>query len=349
MKKQHRMQCYAAPLEGITGYIYRNAHHKFFGGADKYFTPFITPKPKKGLNTREKNDILPEHNKELPVVPQILTNKAEDFIKVAQKIEELGYKEVNLNLGCPSGTVVSKKKGSGFLSDLDGMKNFFDEVFSKVNIDVSVKTRLGMDEPGEIKELIALYNQFPISEVIIHARVREDYYKKPVNHEAFAEGFSLSEHPVCYNGDIFTAKDAAMLTEKFPEVSAIMVGRGMIANPQLTEIFGCEMNLNSAVLKEIVCVDRLASQTDMSLDSTLLKEIEPDYVRWKAFLDELCFGYEHIMSGGRNVLFKLKEVWSYMIPFFPESERYGKKIKKAKTVTEYQAIVNALFREVGVH
>lgn len=326
MEKQQKVQCYAAPLEGITGYIYRNAHHKFFQGVDKYFTPFVTPKPKKGLNTREKNDIAPEHNENIPVVPQILTNKAEDFIKVAGMMEELGYKEVNLNLGCPSGTVVSKKKGSGFLSDLEGMERFFDEVFSKVDIAVSVKTRLGMERPEEVRALMALYNQFPISEVILHARVREDYYKKPVNHEAFGEALSLSEHPVCYNGDLFRSQDIDNLTAKFPTIKAIMLGRGMIANPQLTEAF---------------------YQGEMSL-THICTEQELDYVRWKAFLDELCYGYEHIMSGGRNVLFKLKEVWSYMISFFPEGERYGKKIKKAKTVAEYQIIVNALFREAGV-
>ena len=163
MEKQHKVQCYAAPLEGITGYIYRNAHQHIFQGVDKYFTPFVTPKPKKGLNTREKNDIAPEHNKNIPVVPQILTNKAADFIKVAGMMEELGYKEVNLNLGCPSGTVVSKKKGSGFLADLEGMKYFFDEVFSQVNIEVSVKTRLGVENPDEVIDLMNIYNAFPIS------------------------------------------------------------------------------------------------------------------------------------------------------------------------------------------
>ena len=326
MAEYQKVQCYAAPLEGITGYIYRNAHHKFFEGVDKYFTPFVTPKPKKGLNTRERNDILPEHNEAMNVVPQILTNKAEDFIKVAGIMEELGYKEVNLNLGCPSGTVVSKKKGSGFLSDLEGMKYFFDEVFSEVKIDVSIKTRLGMERPEEIIDLIKLYNQFPVSEVILHARVREDYYKKPVNHEAFAQGMSISRHPVCYNGDLFTAQDIQSLKKQFPKLKAVMLGRGMIANPQLTEAF-CE--------KEF-------------FDGEVCSEIQPDYMRWKAFVDELCYGYEYIMSGGRNVLFKLKEVWSYMISFFPESEKYGKKIKKAKTVAEYQTIVTALFREAGV-
>ena len=326
MAEYQKVQCYAAPLEGITGYIYRNAHHKFFEGVDKYFTPFVTPKPKKGLNTRERNDILPEHNEAMKVVPQILTNKAEDFIKVAGIMEELGYKEVNLNLGCPSGTVVSKKKGSGFLSDLEGMKYFFDEVFSEVKIDVSIKTRLGMERPEEIIDLMKLYNQFPVSEVILHARVREDYYKKPVNHEAFAQGMSISRHPVCYNGDLFTAQDIQSLKKQFPKLKAVMLGRGMIANPQLTEAF-CEKGF---------------------FDGEVGSEIQPDYMRWKAFVDELCYGYEYIMSGGRNVLFKLKEVWSYMISFFPESEKYGKKIKKAKTVAEYQTIVTALFREAGV-
>ena len=326
MAVYQKVQCYAAPLEGITGYIYRNAHHKFFEGVDKYFTPFVTPKPKKGLNTRERNDILPEHNEAMNVVPQILTNKAEDFIKVAGIMEELGYKEVNLNLGCPSGTVVSKKKGSGFLSDLEGMKCFFDEVFSEVKIDVSIKTRLGMERPEEIIDLMKLYNQFPVSEVILHARVREDYYKRPVNHEAFANGMSISRHPVCYNGDLFTAQDIQSLKKQFPKLKAVMLGRGMIANPQLTEAF-CEKGF---------------------FDGEVGSEIQPDYMRWKAFVDELCYGYEYIMSGGRNVLFKLKEVWSYMISFFPESEKYGKKIKKAKTVAEYQTIVTALFREAGV-
>ena len=161
--------------------------------------------------------------------------------------------------------------------------------------------------------------------MIIHARVREDYYKNPVNYEAFAEGFSQSIHPVCYNGDIFCAQDVQEVTKRFPKLSAVMVGRGMIANPQLTESFDCAGNKSLEFSKKDI-----------------------DYARWKAFLDELCYGYEYIMSGGRNVLFKLKEVWSYMIPLFPECEKYGKKIKKAKTVAEYHTVVNALFREAGV-
>ena len=208
------------------------------------------------------------------------------------------------------------------------MKYFFDEVFSQVNIEVSVKTRLGVENPDEVIDLMNVYNAFPISEVIVHARVREDYYKRPVNQEAFAQCLAISKHPVCYNGDLFTAQDIENLTAKFPDIKAVMLGRGMVADPQLTEVF-CEKEAYG---------DSISVENRQELD----------YVRWKAFLDELCYGYEHIMSGGRNVLFKLKEVWSYMITFFPESEKYGKKIKKAKTVEEYQRIVDSLFREMGI-
>ena len=113
------MEFYFAPMEGITGYIYRNAHQKFFPGMDKYFTPFLSPNENRALNPKEKKDILREHNIDLYVTPQILTNRADFFLRAARELkEEYGYEEVNLNLGCPSGTVVSKGKGAGFLGDL---------------------------------------------------------------------------------------------------------------------------------------------------------------------------------------------------------------------------------------
>lgn len=316
MGEQVKIRCYAAPMEGITGYIYRNAHHRSFYGIDKYFTPFLTPKPKKDLNTREKNDILPGHNRDIPVVPQILTNRADDFIRLAGFLEQQGYEEVNLNLGCPSGTVVAKGKGSGFLAEPEKLGKFFEDIFSSVHVKVSVKTRLGMEDPREIVDLIKLYNEFPISEVIIHARVRNDYYRKPVNREAFRNAVSLSRHPVCYNGDLFTPQDIENFRKEFPEIGCVMLGRGMIANPGLCECISGREN--------------------------------DDRLRWKDFLEEICVGYEEIMSGEKNVLFKMKEIWSYMMYYFPGKEKYGKKIKKAKNLCEYQNAVNALFKEMNV-
>ena len=307
------MKLYAAPMEGITGYVYRNAHHHYFKGIDKYFTPFLTPKKGKGWNSKEKNDILPEHNQGIKVVPQIMTNQAEDFIRIAGQLQEYGYDEVNLNLGCPSGTVVAKGKGCGFLKDTDVLREFFEQVFAKVTVKVSVKTRLGLDDPYEIEELMEVYNQFPLYEVIVHARVHKDFYKKPVNLEAFQKGFLMCCHPVCYNGDIFTVEDYEEFHRIFPAVERVMLGRGLIANPQLAEQISC----------------------GESLDKNL----------WKAFHDEICDGYEEIMSGERNVLFKMKELWNYMIPEFEGAEKMGKKIKKATRLQDYKQIVNLLMEE----
>ena len=307
------MICYAAPMEGITGYRYRNAHHRYFPGIDKYFTPFITPKIKRGVTKREQSDILPENNEGIPLVPQILTRNPEDFLLLAGRLKkEYGYDEVNLNLGCPSGTVVSKGKGSGFLADPDGLRRFFDVIFSgDTGIRISVKTRLGMKEPAEILALMAIYNDFPIHELIIHARVREDMYKRPVNREAFREALAVSRLKICYNGDIFSPEDCRSFAAAFPNVDRVMLGRGLIARPSMAmEIQGGRREL----------------------------------AREEAFLETLCQSYEEIMSGEKNVLFKMKEIWSYMAPGFSEGKRIGKKIKKASCLREYRMLVKDMFQ-----
>ena len=307
------MICYAAPMEGITGYRYRNAHHRYFPGIDKYFAPFITPKIKRGVTKREQSDILPENNVGIPLVPQILTRNPEDFLLLAGRLKkEYGYDEVNLNLGCPSGTVVSKGKGSGFLADPDELRRFFDVIFSRdTGIRISVKTRLGMKEPGEILNLMAIYNDFPIHELIIHARVREDMYKRPVNREAFREALAVSRLRICYNGDIFSPEDCRSFEASFPNVDRVMLGRGLIARPSMA------MEIQGGTR-------------------------EPE--REEAFLETLCQSYEEIMSGEKNVLFKMKEIWSYMAPRFSEGKRIGKKIKKASCLREYRMLVKDMFQ-----
>ena len=311
---EHTKKFYAAPMEGITGYIYRNAHYHYFGGVDKYFTPFLTPKQGKGWTSKEKNDVSPAHNQGICVIPQILTNNAADFLRMAEILKDIGYEEINLNLGCPSRTVVTKGKGSGFLADTEALRRFFDQVFQKSQMKISVKTRLGLENPEEIIELMKIYNEFPIHEVILHARVQKDMYKKPVNKEAFRQAFLLCRHSMCYNGDIFTQEDYRAFSGTFPDVEKIMCGRGLIANPQLSE----EISHPG----EAVVMDR---------------------VRWKAFHDEVCDGYEEIMSGERNVLFKMKELWSYMAEAFPEGKKYTKKIRKAVKLSEYRKISEELF------
>lgn len=313
------MEFYMAPMEGLTGYIYRNAYHACFTPMDQYFTPFITPKEKVGLSSKEVNDILPEHNRGLHVVPQILTNRAEDFLDVAERLRDYGYREVNLNLGCPSGTVVSKHRGAGFLALTEGLNRFLGTVTEQLEangMELSVKTRLGVVSTDEFYDLMDIYNRYRLKQLIIHPRLRTDYYKNTPNWEMFRYGFEHSKNPVCYNGDLFTAKDYQQLIIEYPTLDKVMLGRGLIANPGLTGQI----------------------KTGKPLDKVRLKE----------FHQILYDRYREVISGDRNVLFKMKEIWVSMILVFRDSEKYGKKIKKAQRLSEFEAAVSRVFAELEI-
>ena len=308
------MKYYFAPLEGVTGYIYRNAHQTFFGQIDKYFTPFISPTSNKVFTSRELNDILPEHNQGLPVVPQILTNNAEYFIRTMNELTKFGYDEINLNLGCPSGTVVAKHKGSGFLAQREQLDEFLENIFSKASTKISIKTRIGKDSPDEFYKLIEIFNKYPLEEIIIHPRIQTDFYKNKPNMKVFKDALALSKNPVCYNGDIFNRSHYRKLAEIYPSLDAVMLGRGLIANPALIG----EIKNSHVMDKQIM----------------------------KAFHDEVYAGYQKILSGERNVLFKMKELWFYMIYLFEESDKYAKKIRKTNRLSDYEAIISRLFQEL---
>lgn len=302
-------------MEEITGYVYRNVYRDLFGDIDKYFTPFITPTQKKVLKKKEQKEVDPANNRDMNVVPQILTNQSSQLIDTALYLFELGYHEVNLNLGCPSATVVPKHKGAGFLSDINKLNTFFDEVFSNplFGNDVmrlSVKTRLGLASPDEFPEILEIYNRYPLSEIIIHPRVRSDYYKNRANLEAFCEALETCVHPVCYNGDLFTANDIMTFTAKFPSVDRIMLGRGVVANPGLIR----EIRTG----KKIGCEELFAYE--------------------KALYD----GYTESYGDANNAVYKMKEVWFYLSRMFDNSEKVLKKICKTKHPAAYRAVVEEL-------
>lgn len=307
------MKFYFAPMEGITKYLYREAFEFYFGGIDKYFTPFIAPDKNTCLNKKEIDDIIPEHNKGMVVVPQILTNNAEDFINTANELKKYGYDEVNLNLGCPSGTVVAKKRGSGFLTETEALDRFLDTIFSESDMKISIKTRLGKTAHEEFYELIEIYNKYPMEELIIHPRIQTDFYKNKPDWKVFGETAAISKNPVCYNGDIFTVKDYEKFIEAFPAIDTVMLGRGLIANPGL---------VNYIKKGEV-------------LDKQTLKE----------FHNKVLAGYQELLFGERNILFKMKEFSLYLIFIFSNYEAYEKKIKKSTSLAEYKAAVNSLFRE----
>ena len=185
------MNLYFAPMEGITSYTYRNAHFECFGGSDKYFAPFVVPTANERITLKTLRDLLPENNI-VKVVPQVLGNNWEVFSEFSKKLECLGYDEVNLNFGCPSGTVVKKARGAGILKNLELIDRFLDGAFSNSNIKISVKTRVGFDVHDEFENILKVYNKYPLSELIIHPRVREEYYKGKVSTETFEMAYHKS-------------------------------------------------------------------------------------------------------------------------------------------------------------
>lgn len=310
------MKIYFAPLEGITGYVFRNAYEKYYGGIDKYFTPFISPHTKKLMDSREKRDILPENNKGLTIVPQVLTNKAEGLIDLANQFhEDYGYEEINLNLGCPSKTVTTKGKGSGFLEFPDQMEEFFDRYFKACDVKLSIKTRIGYYELEEAQRLLNLYERFPFEEVIIHPRLGSQMYKGMPNYDVFEEYLGRTKHSLCYNGDINTLEDLQKLDSKWEKCDKFMLGRGLIARPGML----------GGLYK---------------IDEDLMSQEE--WNRFKSFHDELVEGYYAYMCEDRNTLFKMKELWTWWAVMFPGHEKTLKKIKKAATLQEYRSLVASL-------
>lgn len=306
------MKNYMAPMEGVTNYIYRNAYHKFYHPMDKYFTPFISAKPNKRFSDKEIREISPENNKGMYLVPQILANNGDDFLETARILkEEYGYKEVNLNLGCPSGTVTAKGKGAGFLGEPEKLAAFFDKIFSKCDMEISVKTRIGTDYEEDWELLLKIYKRFPLKELIIHPRLLKDYYGNTPRLDAFLKAQDTISVPLCYNGDIFTREDYKRITQSLPKADTFMFGRGLIKTPWLL--------------------------------SMIVTGEKPDKKKFREFHDTLYFQYGEILSGERNVLFRMKELWSYMAPSFTNYEKYAKKIKKAQNLRSYNETVEMLF------
>lgn len=310
------MKIYFAPLDGVTGFIYRNAFADFFGGPDKYFAPFISPCHNPKLKGKEIKDLLPENNHEkVNLVPQIMANNPEYFIKGARQIAEMGYKEVNLNAGCPSGTVVPKGRGAGFLKDTYLMEKFFDEVFSKTDLKISVKTRIGITDSSEFEDIMDVYNKFPFEEVIVHPRTRVQLYGGEPDMDAFDYAYKVSKNSLCYNGNIFTVEDYDKVCSTY-NIDSIMLGRGLLRNPGLIN----EIKGNDAVSKETL----------------------------RAFHDRLYSDFTEEMSSDKHLLNKMIEMWNYLSFMFEEQHKCAKMIRKAQNVYKYEKAVNDIFNNLNV-
>ena len=310
------MNYYFAPLEGITGYIFRNTFEEYFGGIDKWFTAFLSPNQQGGLRTREIEDVLPEHNTGIALVPQILSNHAPSFLMTANRLYEQGYEEINLNLGCPSGTVTAKGKGAGFLGRPQELERFLETIFQGFPGKISIKTRLGVRDTEEFPHLLELYNQYPVSELIIHARVQKDFYKNTPHWDMIAYAEQHANMPICYNGDLFTPQDLRSFHERFPSLDTVMLGRGLLADPCL---------LLRMEGKEQPYIQKIADFHTALLDR-----------------------YQKVMPGDRALLFRMKEHWVYLGCLFADCGKQLKRIRKAQSCADYRKAADDLFSQCEV-
>ena len=305
------MRFYAAPMEGITNRVYRRLREKYFPGAEKVFAPFFSPTADKRLTPREKEELAPENNEGVPLVPQLLVNAAEPFLWALRELRAMGYGEVNLNLGCPSRTVTAKGKGAGLLTDPQRLDRLLDAIFSAAVGPVSVKTRMGTVRYEEFAALAEVYARYPIADLTVHARVLEDQYRRPAAPEALAPYAPLLKAPLCYNGDVFGPAALARVTSLLPEAEAVMLGRGLVGDPGL-------------ILR--------------------LRGGEPEPGACAAFLDELAETYLRLGWSEWAVLCHMKELWVYMGPHYEEGEKLLKRIKKARRLSDYAEAAGELFR-----
>ncbi|MBR5529513.1 MAG: tRNA-dihydrouridine synthase family protein [Oscillospiraceae bacterium] len=300
------MRCYFAPMEGLTDSIYRRLHHKYFPGLDRYYTPFFSPTMHRKLTNREERELPIADALDFTVIPQVLTKVPEDLLWFAAVCKDRGYNELNINLGCPSGTVTAKGKGSGMLADPDQLDRFLDCVFSKATLPISVKTRLGFTDPREFIQLLEIYNQYPICELTIHPRVRKQFYNGAVEIELFDHAVQNSKNPLCYNGNLCSLQDISSFEKKYPTVGAVMLGRALIADPGM------------------VC------------GGTKIDTLEQ-------FHNELLETYTEVFGNARNAMFRMKENWRHLLCNFEESDKLGKRLRKTTDISEYKAITQEIF------
>ena len=307
------MQFYFAPMEGITDSIYRAVHHRHFSGVTQYYMPFISPTVHRTLTPREARELPKADSVPFSAVPQLLTKVSEDFLWAAGVCRDLGYTEVNLNLGCPSGTVTAKGKGSGMLRDTGHLRQFLDDIYAAAPLPISVKTRLGYESPEEFPQLLDIFNDYPIKELTVHPRVRMDFYNGNVHMDAFRHCVAHSKAPVCYNGDLRSLTQIEAIQKEFPQVDSVMIGRGLIGDPGM-----------------------------LTPGGTTAEALE-------AFMEELLERYQVAFGSARNAMFRLKENWHLLAGRFEGSEKLMKRLRKTTDLEEYRSITREIFRTLPLN
>ena len=292
-------------MEGITDATFRRLHAKYFPGVDRYFMPFLSPTIHRTLTHREVRELPRADSVDFVAVPQLLGKNVEDILWAIGVCADQGYDEVNINLGCPSGTVVSKGKGSGMLSDIFALDAFLDAIYAKAVLPVSLKTRIGVNDSENWEKILEIYRDYPVKELTVHPRIRKAFYKGDCDMAAFAKAVAGSPFPVCYNGNVTSIADAESIAAQFPAVESVMIGRGLVADPGM-----------------------LAGGTQRE---TL-----------KAFLGELSDTYCRVFESKRNAIYRMKDNWHYLIGLFEGSEKLWKEMRKSTDYDRFMAITNEI-------
>lgn len=306
----------SSPLQGFTDFRFRNAFHKYFGGIDTFYSPYIKLNGKLVIKGSYERDILPENNSTLEVIPQIITNDAEEFLFVAKYVQQFGYKELNWNLGCPYPMVAKCGMGSGLISNTSQIEHILKRVHNETNIIVSMKMRMGYENPTEILDVFPILEQYPIKNIAIHARIGKQLYKGGVDLDSFQKCLDTSKKKIYYNGDITSVNKFKELQERFPSVDHWMIGRGLIADPFLP---------------------------------SMIKNNTTEYPKnrfeiFEAFHDEIYREYDAYLQGPTPIRMKMLGFWEYFSQSFSNPQKTFKKIKKANNSKNYEAAVKEIFK-----
>ncbi len=306
----------SSPLQGFTDFRFRNAFQHFFGGIDTFYSPYIKLNGKLVIKGSYERDILPENNTTLEVIPQIITNDAEEFLFVANYVQQLGYKELNWNLGCPYPMVAKCGMGSGLISNTSQIEHILKRVHSETDIIVSMKMRMGYENASEILDVFPILEQYPIKNIAIHARIGKQLYKGGVDLDSFQKCLDTSKQKIYYNGDITSVEKFRMMQERFPSIDHWMIGRGLIADPFLP---------------------------------AMIKNNTTDYPKnrleiFEAFHETIYRDYDAYLSGPTPIRMKMLGFWEYFSESFSNPQKTFKKIKKAGNSKNYEAAVKEIFK-----
>ena len=326
------------PFQGITDAPFRNVFKRHFGGIDKFYTPFFT-----GIHKEEhaKNlqgeEIDPHCNDVETLTPQILSTDADEILRFAKQCQQLGYREINLNMGCPFPRVANKKRGSGLLPYPDKVEAMLEGVFEHIgDMKFSVKCRLGYFSPDEIDAIIPIFNRFPLSELIIHPRIGKQLYKGEADVERFKALIPYINVPLVYNGDIFSVNSFEQIQKSVSPINQFMLGRGILANPFLAEqIKNNTMDVCDASLQgQPVGTHRVCPPTHNKTE------------RLHAYVLDLYENRLRHAGGSPKVLGRMKELWSYLMNNFEEPQVVWRKIKKINALKEYEEAVEYIFMNI---